>query len=221
MFRLWRRGQGQQKTHSRFQPWVLVKVSVQQAPTASLTTTTTRMTACEPFFNIAKSVYSNPLPGQVPSQTRKGRAMVLRRLFVNQGGAAAPPYHIWLLPKQFPFWTIRASLGRLAAWKLLRFCLQRRMRPSPGAKDAGNSSSFFPSSASSCWRWRCSLRCGKKNPPSACRRKKFRATPSRKRSSPMEKFIPCCRFTSVRRSAARSSSCRSRKASSSTKAICC
>jgi hypothetical protein len=64
MFRLWRRGQGQQKTHSRFQPWVLVKVSVQQAPTASLTTTTTRMTACDTFFNIADSVYPNPLPGQ-------------------------------------------------------------------------------------------------------------------------------------------------------------
>src|SRR5450759_5386376 len=64
MFRLWRHGQGQQKTHSRFQPWVLVKVSVQQAPTASLTTTTTRMTACDAFFNIADSIYPNPLPGQ-------------------------------------------------------------------------------------------------------------------------------------------------------------
>jgi HlyD family secretion protein len=48
------------------------------------------MTACDTFFNIAKSVYSNPLPGQVPSQTRKGRAVVLRRLFVS--GSSALPY---------------------------------------------------------------------------------------------------------------------------------
>jgi recombinational DNA repair protein (RecF pathway) len=43
------------KTHSRFQPWVLVKVSVQQAPTASLTTTT-RLTVCDTFSNIASSI---------------------------------------------------------------------------------------------------------------------------------------------------------------------
>ena len=48
------------------------------------------MTACGTFFNIAKSVYSNPLPGQVPSKTRKGRAVVLRRLFVS--GSSALPY---------------------------------------------------------------------------------------------------------------------------------
>jgi hypothetical protein len=42
---------GNKKTHSRFQPWVLVKASVQQAPTASLTTTTSIIT-CELFFNI-------------------------------------------------------------------------------------------------------------------------------------------------------------------------
>ena len=44
---------GQQKTHSRYQPWVLVKASTQQAPMASWTTTTS-MATCEVFFNIGE-----------------------------------------------------------------------------------------------------------------------------------------------------------------------
>src|SRR5579875_693094 len=57
---------GQQKTHDRCQPWVLVRVSsFQQAPTASATTTTTTsLTACETFFNIATSLYRNSFRGQ-------------------------------------------------------------------------------------------------------------------------------------------------------------
>jgi ADP-L-glycero-D-manno-heptose 6-epimerase len=53
------------------------------------------------------------------------------------------------------------------------------------------------------------------------RPKKWRATPSRKPSSPTGKFIRCCKSTSARKSAAKSPNCRSRKASSSTRAICC
>jgi hypothetical protein len=36
----------------------------QQAPTASLTTTTTRLTTCRTFFNIVCSVYRSYRPGQ-------------------------------------------------------------------------------------------------------------------------------------------------------------
>jgi hypothetical protein len=58
-------GADQAKTHDRFQPWVLVKTwCVQQAPTASATTTTTTGTACRTFFNITRSVYPSYRPGQ-------------------------------------------------------------------------------------------------------------------------------------------------------------
>jgi hypothetical protein len=54
----WQLRAGQTKTHSRCQPWVLVKGFVQQAPTASPTTTaTTSVTACDLFFNIAVGLY--------------------------------------------------------------------------------------------------------------------------------------------------------------------
>jgi hypothetical protein len=51
-FWLWPAGARGSKKHPRLgQPWVIVKSFDQQAPTVSLTTTTSR-TACDAFFNI-------------------------------------------------------------------------------------------------------------------------------------------------------------------------
>jgi hypothetical protein len=47
---------GQTKNPRLGQPWVFVKSLDQQAPTASFTTTTTRRTACDTFFNIGNSL---------------------------------------------------------------------------------------------------------------------------------------------------------------------
>jgi|SRR5579859_589795 len=65
MFWLWPVARIKQETHDRFQPWVLVKTwFFQQAPTASLATTTTTLTTCRTFFNITGSVYRSYRPGQ-------------------------------------------------------------------------------------------------------------------------------------------------------------
>jgi hypothetical protein len=54
----WRRGLKQKPTTVASRGF-LSKFSFQQAPTASPITTTTRMTTCVTFFNIAKSSYKN------------------------------------------------------------------------------------------------------------------------------------------------------------------
>jgi hypothetical protein len=58
-FRLWLTGAGKTKNPRPFysRGFLLKFISIQQAPTASLTTTTTAsLTACEKFFNIAYSI---------------------------------------------------------------------------------------------------------------------------------------------------------------------
>jgi len=64
-----------QKTHDRCQPWVLVKFAVQQAPTASLTTTTTgKVTTCELNLNIDKKNNSSAAEGQARISRQKSFA---------------------------------------------------------------------------------------------------------------------------------------------------
>jgi len=65
-----------QKTHDRCQPWVLVKFAVQQAPTASLTTTTTgKVTTCELNLNITKKIIV-PLRRVKPESPGKNRSQI-------------------------------------------------------------------------------------------------------------------------------------------------
>src|ERR1035437_4307828 len=78
----------------------LLNFYVQQAPAASLTTTTTRVTAWVTFFNIAEVIYSNSQPGQVSSQSIRVKPPASRRQFINKPSAdstAGCPVHrgIW------------------------------------------------------------------------------------------------------------------------------